>query len=93
MKSKEEKAAEVFDVLTDGPRNSGRTTRLADHYIQELFSKGSVIIEDHFLTQKSHERLYEIILTRLRLEHGGTEIFADKGKCKISLKFIVGIKP
>jgi len=50
-------------------RQSGRTTRLADQYIQELFETGSIEIRDHQGSQQSHNRLGRIIRNRLQREH------------------------
>ena len=50
-------------------RQSGRTTRLADQYIQELFETGSIKIKDHHDSHHSHNRLRIIIHDRLQREH------------------------
>ncbi len=54
-----------------GLRCSGRTTRLADAYIQLLFTTGEIHVKDHHSKgMKSSLRLRDIILHRLSMEHG-----------------------
>lgn len=53
-------------------RNTGRTVRLADHYIQILFLTGEVICNDEI--GSSNGFAYEFTSRRLVLEHG-TENF------------------
>lgn len=51
-------------------RQTGRTTRLADKYIQQLFSEGFVEVKDHHTSGRSgHEHLFSIIFNRLKNEH------------------------
>lgn len=50
-------------------RRSGRTTRLADQAIQEIFKNGQVIVQDHHRTSVSSSALVNIITLRLALEH------------------------
>lgn len=52
-----------------GERNSGRTTRLADHYIQELFINNEVEIKDHYPQESAHYYLLRVIANRLDFEH------------------------
>lgn len=55
---------------------TGRTTRLADDYIQQLFSEGFVVVRDHHTSGRSgHEHLFSIIFNRLKNEHH--HLFAD----------------
>lgn len=58
-----------FNNLEYAPRASGRTTRLADMYIQLLFSTGRIRIADHHSTERMNYYLADIILRRLRMEH------------------------
>lgn len=53
-------------------RHSGRTTKLANLIIDELFrNRGDwVAVEDHHGTLKASQRLAEIIIARLFSEHG-----------------------
>jgi len=53
-------------------RKSGRTTRLADKYIQDLFKKGTAKIIDHYGTRDASFYLLGIILDRLEREHPET---------------------
>lgn len=66
-------------------RRSGRTTKMADAYIQELFDKGIVIIRDHFNNINAHEGLFYIVINRLKTEHRSTPITTDKTKLQIKL--------
>ena len=66
-------------VLIDGEiRHSGRTTRLADHFIQELFTKGEVQVRDHWDEPRAHHYLVHIIVRRLEFEHLRTD-FSIRG--------------
>lgn len=56
---------EIFKTI----RRSGRTTRLADQYIQQLFEFGEVKIKDHTNNRVSNENLFNIVKDRLRYEH------------------------
>ena len=52
-------------------RATGRTTRLVDYYIQELFNHPNEEIEiiDHTNTQQSNTHLTQLILQRMYNEH------------------------
>lgn len=56
-------------------RRTGRTTRFADQYIQDLFSsetaniKGSIVVRDHHGSPEADKRLADIIMQRLHMEH------------------------
>lgn len=57
-----------------GGRRVGNTTRLADYYIQKLFTEGKVVVKDHWegdhsYNSSEHRRLTKIILARLDIEH------------------------
>lgn len=64
-----------FAVITnDGEeplhlRGTGRTTRLIDRYIQELFTEGYIIVKDHYNSLDADRFLTERILKRLKSEH------------------------
>lgn len=52
-------------------RRTGKSTRLADAYIQKIFSnKGPVTIRDHSGTSQADLYLFHIIKRRLDIEHG-----------------------
>lgn len=57
----------------DSNRATGRTTRLVDYYIQELFNNPNSEIEiiDHTNNQQSNVHLTQMILRRLDNEHPG----------------------
>lgn len=50
-------------------RCSGRTTRLIDHYIQELFTTGEAILGDHFDSPEARKCLFSRLANRLSNEH------------------------
>lgn len=52
-------------------RASGRTTRLADMYIQLLFSTGRISVKDHYDSRQMSRYLLDIIVRRLQMEHQG----------------------
>lgn len=53
-------------------RRIGNTTRLADYYVQKLFTWGTTgEILDHCDSRKMNEKLFKIILKRLSIEHRG----------------------
>lgn len=60
----------------ESDRSTGRTTRLIDYYIQELFNNPNSEIEiiDHTNTQQSNIHLTQMILRRLDNEHRGVKI-------------------
>ena len=60
----------------DSNRATGRTTRLVDHYIQELFNNPNKEIEiiDHNNTRQSNIHLTQMILKRIYEEHRGVKI-------------------
>ena len=57
-------------------RATGRTTRLIDYYIQELFNNPNSEIEiiDHNNTRQSNIHLTQMILKRMYEEHRGVKI-------------------
>ena len=57
-------------------RSSGRTTRLIDYYIQELFNNPNKEIEiiDHTTMTQSNIHLTQMILRRMYEEHRGSKI-------------------
>ncbi len=60
-------------------RNTGKTTRLVDYYIQELFNSGTTgIIKDVDEFEQGDHKLYLKILTRLQFEHNFNNIVGKK---------------
>ena len=55
----------------DSNRATGRTTRLVDYYIQELFNHPNEEVEiiDHTNTQQSNTHLTQLVLQRMYNEH------------------------
>ena len=58
-------------------RRSGRTTRLADQYIQQFFDVGEVKITDHTKHTESSKHLIKVICGRLDNEHRHVEYDVD----------------
>lgn len=66
-------------------RRSGRTTRMADAYIQELFEKKAIVVRDHYNDTMRHAFLFHLIIERLGREHGRIAFVTDRTKLQISL--------
>lgn len=69
-------------------RRTGRTTRMADACIQELFKQGYTVIRDHHGTRESHRMLFSIIEKRLKIEHHTFDVdrlIYRKDVCAIAL--------
>ena len=66
----------LYKIKDDSNRATGRTTRLVDYYIQELFNNPNKEIEiiDHHNTQQSNIHLTQMILQRFYNEHKGVKI-------------------
>lgn len=82
----------IHDSSDKNYRRNGKTTRLADCYIQKLFEYGEVIIKDHYPTNLASNRLMDIVLLRLKQEHNLVHPQIDlwRGLSKIKLKFSNG---
>lgn len=70
-------------------RKTGRSTRLVDKYIQDLFNRCGEWVEifDHFRGRQASERLVRLIQRRLMNEHGITNnaLEFDRDKCALRL--------
>lgn len=60
-------------------RLQGRTTRLIDKYIQEIYQHQGewVTIEDHDPTKQAHRMLFNKIMRRMQFEHQDDEVKGD----------------
>ena len=71
-------------------RATGRTTRIVDEAIQELFTTGECFVLDHYSDGYGFKDEYALRLTynRLMAEHGHMKdrIVVDGVNCKISIK-------
>lgn len=78
--TRNEEALEAFKLLEEQGiifmeepkerRASGRSTRQADTYVQELFTKGEIKVLDHAGDEGiANKSLFNVILDRLRYEH------------------------
>jgi hypothetical protein len=50
-------------------RRVGNTTRMIDMFIQDFFNKGECKIFDHYDTRQSRQRVFDLVLQRLKMEH------------------------
>lgn len=76
IKARGEKAADDFIQYnrTEGEilyRRSGRTTRIVDRLIQQLYTTGEAIARDHDNRTESHRRVATLMKRRLDTEQGG----------------------
>jgi len=54
-------------------RCTGKTTRIVDAAIQELFNTGRVTIQDHVNHRDSHNRTMQRVCRRHKSEHHGIQ--------------------
>jgi hypothetical protein len=66
-------------------RRSGRSTRLTDSYIQELFNDGAIKVYDHHNTPLAHRFLFDNVLRRLSIEHTHIKLEVNRTENKIEL--------
>lgn len=83
---KKERLTPIYDK-----RRIGNSTRLADYYIQELFTQGFVTIKDHFPKRQADVLLFKKVRMRLEIEHSGitnnnSRIEFDTNRLTIKLK-------
>lgn len=57
------------DIITRITRRRGRTSRLVDFYIQELFTKGEIEVRDHYDHKNAHRFLLSRIVNRYNNEY------------------------
>lgn len=66
-------------------RRTGRSTRLIDKAIQDLFKKKEVVIKDHFDDSESNKQLFYKVLKRIDSEHPSLGYAANPKTKLISL--------
>jgi hypothetical protein len=81
----------MTQVINAELRASGRTTRLVDEQIQELFTNGCVLVIDHYPTREAARMVFDKVLRRLDFEHSlrvgrGLEIDRSSFAIKIVAK-------
>lgn len=86
-----ESIANIINNTCD--KSTGRTTRLIDYYIQQLFqNKGEyVVICDHYDSVNSHRRLFDLIVNRLQTEHPGVAfegVYEKQPKRNLSIRIL-----
>lgn len=71
-------------------RKTGRTTRLVDAFVQELFEKRGewVNIFDHYHERNASELLIKRIVARLKNEHGVTSTDLDVNYNAMSMRIL-----
>lgn len=76
-----------MDNISEEVRRSGKSTRLADQYIQDLFNNGEVEVIDHTGNKESSEFLFKKVVRRLELEHRhvNLKLIPKKGIIKLVL--------
>lgn len=67
------------------PRRNGKSTRLVDKYIQDLFTFGEVEVRDHLDIPTQHDLLVERVLDRLSREHKFLMPFLFRDKTKLTI--------
>lgn len=75
-------------------RRSGRTTRLIDAYVQELFTKGEVVVLDHWWPgkediespYKANNHIFHKFMDRMMVDHQGIDLEVNKNKITVKLK-------
>ena len=67
-------------------RSTGRTTRLVDYYIQQLFDKKLIFPKDHYNTWSENQNLMNKIICRLHNEHHGLKFYTNYSEMSISLE-------
>lgn len=70
-------------LYDSGPRRSGRSTRLIDNAIQELFTTGECVLVDHYNTKDMSKYLSNRVIIRLVHEHRLTHEQFRVGKNEI----------
>jgi hypothetical protein len=83
IKARGEKGADelIQHNRTEGEiiwRRTGRSTRIVDAAIQQLFLIGEVAIRDHYDRTEVHQQLANKMKRRLDMEHGGRYKFDQK---------------
>jgi hypothetical protein len=59
---------DIKDLIKPG-RRVGNTTRLLNYYIEELFTKGEIVVKDHHNSYVISKVLFNKIIKRLEFEH------------------------
>lgn len=67
-------------------RRMGNTTRLIDSFVQDFFIKGECKVYDHYNSTDSNRRVLQLVLLRLKNEHGIKEkdIKLDRNRLTIT---------
>jgi hypothetical protein len=83
MKEADEVLEDLFNRTWQ--RQSGRSTRLIDRYIQDLFTFGTVTVRDHYDNDRNHIILFDRVKKRLKDEHQTVTYSYDITKLTISV--------
>lgn len=60
---------ELYEKSPHDNRRSGRSTRLVDEIIQDLFEGQEVMVVDHYNTKRASKMLAKRVVERLEREH------------------------
>ena len=58
-------------------RRQGNSTRLVDHYVQKFFKEGECRTMDHYDSRGAHNRIFKLIINRLKHEHNIDRNYLD----------------
>lgn len=77
-----------IQLPSESGRRTGRTTRLVDSFINELFTQGQVKVYDHHPLNHSSLMVLKMVLKRLKSEHGidESDLIINRSKLLIHLK-------
>ena len=67
-------------------RRSGRTTRIVNEIIEELFKNGEAICEDHYNSSDSNRMLSKLVWRRLNSEHPHVATIFDSSNGILKIK-------
>lgn len=63
----------------EGPRRSGRTTRIIEQAIQEMIEDGQTLVGDHHPTEMMQDYAWDIFVRRMMREHPHIEFEIEQG--------------
>ena len=75
----------IIDSVTHQHRQTGASTRLIDYYIQQLFTTGKAVIQDHYPNPIADQILFDRFVARLVSEHKQNNFKINKSKLTITL--------
>lgn len=82
----QKKEQPITEVISSG-RRSGRTTRIVDSLVQELFTTGKCQVYDHFGTRNDAIDVFHKVLFRLKHEHEHTYPEVETNEHKLTIYY------